>query len=30
MSEINKDLNIKITELNELNSSWFKKFFEEN
>jgi len=28
--EINKDLNIKITELNELNSSWFKNFFGEN
>ncbi len=28
--EINKDLNIKINELNKLNSSWFKQFFEEN
>ena len=28
--EINKDLSIKITELSELNSFWFKKYFEEN
>jgi len=28
--EINKDLSTKITELSELNSSWFKKYFEEN
>ena len=28
--EINKDLHIKITELNELNSFWFKKYFGEN
>ena len=28
--EINKDLSTKITELSELNSFWFKKYFEEN
>ena len=28
--EINKDLSTKITELRELNSYWFKKYFEEN
>ena len=27
--EINKDLSTKITELSELNSFWFKKYFEE-
>ena len=28
--EINKDLSTKITELSELNSFWFKNYFEEN
>ena len=28
--EINKDLNIKVTELSELSSFWFRKYFGEN